>query len=239
MSGAGSTSTSTPTSTPTSGAPIVRVLAADVDRFRGRRAGLVRLLRDTAPDVALLHRVPTHPLSGHRLGALASDVGLVVVAGGRVAHGAALLTSLRVEPVRTVTHSGAGGGLVLATVRLTGGQRFRLATVDAPGDDAAAAAVAAHLIALLGEDDQTLPTVVAGPLGGTAAGDTLARRLADLTPGAAPTSPAAEPVRRLLGLLGVGADAVPLGLPGEPGRRPALLAKVLPARPTLVQVTLG
>ena len=228
--------------TPVPGRPTVRVLAADVDRFRGSRAGLVRLLRDTAPDVALLHRVPTHPLSGHRLGALASDVGLVVVAGGRIAHGAALLTSLRVEPVLTDTHSGTGGGLVLATVRLTGGQRFRLATVDARGDDAAAAAVAAHLIALLAEHEdggKPLPVVVAGPLGGTAAGDTLARRLVDLTPGAPPTSPAAEPVRRPSGLLGSDVDAVPIGLPGEPGRRPVLLASVLPARPTLIEVTLG
>lgn len=222
-------------------ATVVRVLAADVDRFRGSRAGLLRLLRDAAPDVALLHRVPTHPLSGHRLGALASDVGLVVVGGGRAARGAAVLTSLRVDARSTTAHSGAGGGLVLSTVRLTGGQTFRVATVDARGDDADAAAVAAHLLALLGPSDGPgtgLPTVVAGPLPGTAAGDTLASLLADLTPGATPTSPAAEPVRRPLGLVGRDADVRQLGLPGEPGRRPVLLAAVLPARPTLVELAL-
>lgn len=82
-----------------SAGPTVRVLAADVDRFRGSRAGLVRLLRDCAPDVALLHRVPTHPLSGHRLGALASDVGLVVVGGGRAAAGSAGPRTDREAPV--------------------------------------------------------------------------------------------------------------------------------------------
>lgn len=227
--------------------PTVRVLAADVDRFRGSRAGLVRLLRETAPDVVLLHRVPTHPLSGHRLGALASDTGLVVVGGGRASHGAALLTSLRVDPGGTTTHGGAGGGLVLTTGRLTGRQSFRVAVVDARGDDADAAAVAAHLLALLagsrtgtGTGTGTgLPTVVSGPLPGTAAGDTLAALLPDLTPGATPTSPAAEPVRRPLGLLGTDADVRVLALPGEPGRRPVLLAKVLPARPVLVELTLG
>lgn len=216
----------------------VRVLAADVDRFRGSRAGLLRLLRDAAPDVALLHRTPTHPLSSHRLGALASDVGLVMTAGGRSAAGACVLTSLRVEPDATATHSGAGGGLALVDARLTRGERFRLAVLDARGEDADQVAVAAHLMSLLDEAGEQLPTVVAGPLPGTAVGDALRRRFTDLTPAAAPTSPAAEPVRRPLGLLGHGVQAGPVTLPGEPGRRPVLLAKVLPARPTLVEVTL-
>jgi hypothetical protein len=214
------------------------VLAADVDRFRGSRAGLVRLLRDVAPDVALLHRVPTHPLSGHRLGGLASDVGLVVVGGGRRAGGAAMLVSLRVQARATTTHRGAGGGVVVSTLFLTGGQTFRVATVDASGDDTGSAAVAAHLLGVLDAPDARVPTLVAGPLPGTAAGDTLASLLSDLTPGAAPTSPASAPVRRPLGLVGRDAEVRLLGLPGEPGRRPVLLSQVLPARPTLVELTL-
>ncbi|MFC3688402.1 hypothetical protein [Aquipuribacter hungaricus] len=230
---------STAPATPGAGpAPTVRVLAADVDRFRGSRAGLVRLLRDTAPDVVLLHRGPAHPLGGHRLGSLASDTGLVVVGGGRQAGGAAVLTSLRVDTRGTTTYRGHGGGLVLTGARLVGGQAFRLAVVDARGDDADAASVAAHLLALLAEDGSGLPTVVAGPLPGTAAGDTLASRLVDLTPGATPTSPAADPKRRLLGLVGSDADVRPVPLPGEPGRRPVLLAKVLASRPTLVELRL-
>lgn len=225
-------------------AQTVRVLALDVEGFRGSRAGLVRLLREAAPDVALLHRVPTHPLSGHRLGALASDVGLVVSAGGRRSAGAAVLTSLRVEPVRTVTHADAGGGLVMVTSRLTSGRRLRLATLDARGADTDQAALAAHLLSVLAQDDalegdaSALPTLVAGPLPGATAGDVLQRRLTDLTPGAPPTTPASEPVRRPLGLVGEHAEVVPLPLPGEPGRRPVLLAKVLPSRPTLVELTL-
>lgn len=217
----------------------VRVLAADVDRFRGRRAGLVRLLRDTAPDVALLHRVPTHHLSSHRLGALASDVGMVVTAGGRDAAGAAVLTTLRVEPASTTVHSGEGGGTALVSARLTAGQRFRLAVLDTSGPDTDQVAVVAHLLSLLGRPDEQVPTVVAGALPGTAVGDALQRRFTDLTPTSAPTSPAAEPVRRPLGLLGEHVRARQVQLPGEPGRRPVLLAEVLPARPTLVEVTLA
>ncbi len=215
----------------------LRVLAADADRFRGSRGGLVRLLREVAADVVLLHRVPTHPASSHRLGALGSDVGLLVGAGGRAAGGAAVLTTLRVEPTTTTVFRGAGGGIALLAGRLTGGQRFRVATVDARGDDADQAALAAHLLSLVGPADG-VPTLVAGPLPGTAAGDTLARHLADLTPGAGPTSPAAEPRRRPLGLLGADVAARGLELPGEPGRRPQLLSRVLPARPTLVEVDL-
>lgn len=216
----------------------LRVLAADVDRFRGNRGGLLRLLRDSGADVALLHRVPTHPASSHRLGALGSDVGMVLGAGGRASSGAAVLTTLRVEPTSTAVFRGAGGGLALVTARLTGGQTFRVATVDARGGEADQAALAAHLVSLLGRPDG-VPTVVAGPLPGTAAGDTLARRLQDLTPDAAPTAPADVPSARPLGLLGGDVHAVEVALPGEPGRRPELMSRVLPARPTLVDVTLG
>ncbi len=216
----------------------LRVLAADVDRFRGNRAGLVRLLRETAPDVALLHRVPTRLASSHRIGGLASDVGLIVTAGGRAAAGAAVLTSLRVEPTATSVLAGDGGGLALVQARLVAGQRFRLATVDTRGEDADQVAVVAHLLSLLGAADG-VPTVVAGPLPGVAAGDALARHLADLTPGAAATSPAGSPLRRPLGLLGRDVQARRVGLPGEPGRRPELLRRVLAARPTLVELTLG
>jgi hypothetical protein len=218
--------------------PTVRVLAADVDRFRGNRAGLLRVLRDAAPDVALLHRVPTHPLSGHRLGALASDVGLVVAAGGRASGGAAVFTSLRLEPVATEVHAGAGGGLAVVTARLTGGQRLHLATVDTHGDEVDQVAVAAHLSALLGPPDGR-PTLVAGPLAGGAAGDALSHRFADLTPDLEADEPADRPRYRRLGLLGRDADARPIALPGEPGRRPELLAAVMPARPILVEVTLA
>ncbi|MGJ7441396.1 hypothetical protein [Aquipuribacter sp. MA13-6] len=220
-----------------SAVPTVRVVAADVNRFRGSRGGLLRLLRDTAADVALLHRVPVHLASSHRLGALGSDVGLVVGAGGRASGGAAVLVSLRVEPTSTTVFRGAGGGLAVVTARLTGGQQLRVATLDVRGDEADQAALAAHLVSLLAADG--VPTVVAGPLPGTTAGDTLGRRLRDLTPDAAATTPAERPSSRPLGLLGCDVQAVGLALPGEPGRRPELLARVLPARPTLVEVTLG
>lgn len=219
-------------------ATTVRVLAADVNRFRGSRGGLLRLLRESAPDVALLHRVPVHPASSHRLGALGSDVGLVVGAGGRASGGAAVLVSLRVEPTSTTVFRGAGGGLAVLTARLTGGQQLRVATVDVRGDEADQAALAAHLVSLLSGRDG-IPTAVAGPLPGTTAGDTLGRRLRDLTPGAAATAPADRPSGRPLGLLGCDVQAVEVPLPGEPGRRPELLARVLPSRPTLVEVTLA
>lgn len=219
------------------GAPTVRVLAADVDRFRGNRAGLLRLLREVGPDIALLHRVPTHPLSGHRLGGLASDAGLVVAAGTKASGGAAVFTTLRIEPVDVTVHVGRGGGAALVQARLTGGQRLHVGTVDAHGNHYDAVAVADTVASLLGPAD-SVATLVAAPLPGSAAGDVLSRTLVDLTPGAPATSPADRPVGRPLGLLGRDAEVRPLELPGEIGRRPALLGRVLPSRPTLVEVTL-
>jgi hypothetical protein len=215
----------------------VRVLALDVDRLRRSRAGLVRVLRDVLPDVALLHRVPTHPFSGHRIGTVAADTGLVVTVAGKAAGGAAVLTSLRCEPTDTEVFAGPGGGMALAALRLTDGRRFRVATVDTHGADADEAAVVAHLVALLGPPDGT-PTVVAGDLPGSAGGDALRRRFADLTPGAGPTAPADVPRSRPRGFLGQDAAARALDLPGEPGARPQLLHAVTPSRPVLVELLL-
>lgn len=221
-----------------SGAPdVLRVLAMDVHRFRGSRGGLVRLLRDAAPDVALLHRVPTHPLSGHRLGALASDTGLLVACAGADAGGAAVFASLRVEADRCRRHRGPGGGLAVVDARLTSGRTLRLVTVDASGDATDQADLVRHLVSVLGPAEGT-PTVVAGPLPGTSAGSSLRARFADLTPDAVPTTPADTPTHRPLGLLGQDVDARALDLPGEPGRRPELLARVGPSRPVLVELTL-
>ncbi|WP_336922660.1 hypothetical protein [Aquipuribacter sp. SD81] len=228
------TGTTVPATVPTS----VRVLAVDVDRFRRSRAGLVRLLRETRPDVALLHRVPTHPFSGHRVGGLASDVGLVVAVSGRDSAGAAVLTSLRLSPDGTEALAGPGGGMALATLRLTDGRRLRAATVTTRGGDADQAGVAAHLLALLGPPDD-VPTVVAGDLPGTAGGDALARRLDDLTPGAAPTAPAGTPRTRPRGLLGHAATVRQVALPGAIGARPDLLGKVVAERPVVVDLLLS
>ncbi|MFC5382263.1 hypothetical protein [Aquipuribacter nitratireducens] len=218
-------------------AATVRVLALDVDRLRGSRPGLLRVLRDTAPDVALLSHVPVHPLSRHRLGALASDVGLLVAVGGPETAGAAVLVSLRAEPTATQTYRGGGGGAALAELRLTAGQRFRVGVVDTRGDDEARATAAGDVLALLGPGDDT-PTVLAGDLPGSAGGDVLARRLADLTPGTGATTPADRPRVRPRGLLGGAATARPLDLPGAVGARPDLLSRVTPSRPDLVELVL-
>lgn len=216
----------------------IRAISLHVDRFRGRRAALLRLLRDTAPDVACLHRVPRHPLSSTRLGLLASDTGMVVAGGGRLSAGAAVLTTLRVDVQEAVVHKGAGGGLVLAPGRLLDGQRFQVATLDPRGDVADQQALAAHLLALLGAGRG--PAVVASPLGtGVPVHEMLATELVDLTPDAPATTPAQQPRTREHGLLGRGVHARLLPLPGAIGERPELLATVAVHRPVLVEVTLG
>lgn len=218
--------------------PTLRVASIHVDRFRGRRSALLRLLRDTAPDVALLHRVPRHPLSSSRLGALASDVGMVVAGGGRPAAGAAVLTTLRLDVQGATVYRAAGGGLVLAPAQLVDGSRIQVATIDPRGAVADQQALAAHLLGLLGPSGT--PTVVACPLGpGVPVADSLAALLRDLTPDGPATTPAEDPVRREHGLLGSAVCAEVLALPGDIGRAPELLALIAVHRPVLVEISLG
>ncbi|NAZ87703.1 endonuclease/exonuclease/phosphatase family protein [Kineococcus indalonis] len=58
---------------------------------------LREVLRAVDADVVCLQEVPTHPFAGHRLGDLAADVGLWVVASGREGAGTAVLTAPRVD----------------------------------------------------------------------------------------------------------------------------------------------
>ena len=217
----------------------LRILSLHVDRFRGRRAALLRVLRDTAPDIACLHRVPLRPLSATRLGVLASDTGMVVAGGGRLSAGAAVLTTLRVGVQEATVHRSPGGGFVLAPCRLLDGSRLQVATVDPRRSVGDQQALAAQLLALLGAVDAG-SAVVASPLGtGVPVHEMLATELADLTPGAPPTTPAEQPRTREHGLLGRGVHARLLPLPGAVGERPELLSTVAVHRPVLVEVDLG
>ena len=219
--------------------PTLRILSLHVDRFRGRRAALLRLLRDTAPDVACLHRLPRHPLSGTRLGALASATGMVVVGGGRLSAGAAVLTTLRVDVQDATVRRSPGGGFVLAPCRLLEGSGLQVATVDPRGAVADQQALAAELLARLGAGDPG-PAVVASPLGtGVPVHEMLAAELDDLTPDAPATTPAQRPRTREHGLLGRDVRARLLTLPGAVGERPELLSTVALHRPVLVEVDLG
>ena len=81
-------------------------------------AALRRILVEGAADVWCLQEVPTHPLAAHRLGDLAADVGLWVVAAGAAGAGTAVLAAARVD-VR------AGAVRALPTPRLRGRRLVR------------------------------------------------------------------------------------------------------------------
>ncbi|WP_432523704.1 endonuclease/exonuclease/phosphatase family protein [Kineococcus sp. SYSU DK006] len=75
----------------------LRVASANVRELLDDTRALRALLREVAADVVCLQEVPTHPLAVHRLGDLASDVGLWVAAAGAAGAGTAVLTAARVD----------------------------------------------------------------------------------------------------------------------------------------------
>ncbi len=228
----------------------LRVLSLDVDRLRGRRAAVLRVLRETAPDVACLHRVPTHEFSGHRLGTLAADAGLLVAVGGRPC-GVAVLTALRVDVPLTWTRRRGRGSYALAGVRPLGASTTWVAALDVAGDPRARAALAGELLADLaaraghpGEAAKpaVAPLLVSAPLtAGDPAAEVLLGTLSEVAvpagseaPGAAGVAQGAGATR--LGLLSRDVAVSGLPLPGEIGRHPEHLRFVGPLAPVVAEV---
>ncbi|WP_432507494.1 endonuclease/exonuclease/phosphatase family protein [Kineococcus arenarius] len=75
----------------------LRVATCNVRELLDDGRALREVLRAAAADVLCLQEVPTHPLAVHRLGDLATDTGLQVVAAGRAGAGAAVLAAARVD----------------------------------------------------------------------------------------------------------------------------------------------
>ncbi|WP_432571464.1 endonuclease/exonuclease/phosphatase family protein [Kineococcus sp. SYSU DK005] len=75
----------------------LRVATVNVRELLDDGRVLREVLRAAGADVVCLQEVPTHPLAGHRLGDLAADAGLWVVASGRAGAGTAVLAASRVD----------------------------------------------------------------------------------------------------------------------------------------------
>ena len=108
----------------------IRVLTYSLRHLRGDPAAVARVVRAVSPDVACLQQLPQHPLSGHRIGALAMACGLLWSGGGEPTGGAAVLTSLRLDQLRT------HGGRLPVRRRLARSRGYASATVAVPAGPA-------------------------------------------------------------------------------------------------------
>ncbi|MFY1637355.1 endonuclease/exonuclease/phosphatase family protein [Solwaraspora sp. WMMB335] len=79
----------------------LRVLSYNIHGQRDARRALAEVVREIAPDVAILQEGPRRLRWRHRCAALADDFGMVVGGGGLPALGNLLLTTLRVRVRRT------------------------------------------------------------------------------------------------------------------------------------------
>jgi len=145
----------------------MRVLTYNVRSLRDDTAEVVRLIRQSAPDVVCVQEAPRFARWRSKCAALAADSGLTVVTGGRAAGAMLLLAHLRVEVVRRrdVLLTKAPGrhqrGLALAHLRL-GGADVVAASMHL---DVVASERLRHLPEVLAHLDAfagTLPVVLAG-----------------------------------------------------------------------------
>ncbi|KYH44041.1 endonuclease/exonuclease/phosphatase family protein [Branchiibius sp. NY16-3462-2] len=81
----------------TRAADVVRVASYNIHALKNDRVALRRVVVAIAPDVLLLQEVPRHPLSSHRIAALAADFGLTWSGGSRGRTSTTVMTSLRVD----------------------------------------------------------------------------------------------------------------------------------------------
>ena len=83
------------------GSVVLRVLSYNIRSVRDDTAALSRVIRACAPDLVLLQEAPRFFRWRKKLARLASQSGLVILAGGAPAAGPALLCSLRAAVERT------------------------------------------------------------------------------------------------------------------------------------------
>lgn len=80
---------------------VVKVLSYNVRSMRDHTAALARVMRQVAPDVAIIQEAPRFLRWRSQCAALARRAGLVVVTGGRASGANLVLSSLAVEVVAT------------------------------------------------------------------------------------------------------------------------------------------
>ncbi|SHG59782.1 hypothetical protein SAMN05443575_2346 [Jatrophihabitans endophyticus] len=124
--------------------PSLRLLRVDADALSGDRHALARLIAEARPDVACVHGAPSLLRWRSACAAIAREAGLVVVAGGRTAGGALLLSTLGVD-VEVARELGFAPrrrfrgprppGAAIAAMRV-GGRPFVVAAARLHGDPA-------------------------------------------------------------------------------------------------------
>ncbi len=180
----------------------LRLMTWNVRSLRDDREAIMRVLRESAPDVLFVQEAPRFVRAQAKLAALAREAGLVVASGGRPAAGVALLTTLRVDvedPASTLlTKTARLHQRGFASARLTHGDHSFVAASVHLGLDAYERRQHAREIAqLLGQGQ----SVIAGDFNETSGGlawQTLADGRRDVGAGAdLPTFSAKSPRRRI------------------------------------------
>ncbi|WP_432495105.1 endonuclease/exonuclease/phosphatase family protein [Kineococcus auxinigenes] len=217
----------------------LRVATCNVRELLDDSRALREVLRAAAADVLCLQEVPTHPLAAHRLGDLAADAGLQVVAAGRAGAGTAVLAAGRVDvraaavralptPRLRARRPVRRRGTAEALVRVVAGAGWSVPvlvrSVHLGLDAAERVDHALRLLPDAGAAGRGAPLVLAGDLNeepGGPARAVLTSRLSDaaeLAGGAFATFPARAPRRRIDAVLADGRLAVTaVGTPGVQG----------------------
>ena len=176
----------------------MRVLTWNVRSLRDDPRGVARVLREVAPDIALIQEAPRLWRWRSKCARLARESGLVVVTGGRPAAGNLLLCAMRVRvesssdvllPKRPRLHR---RGAVVAVLDV-GGQRLSVLGTHLDLDPTARLGSALRLresaYDLIGADVNEEP---GGP-----AWTALSRGMVDAAAGLGPTFSVASPRRRI------------------------------------------
>ncbi len=178
----------------------------NVRSLRDDREAVVRVLRQSAPDVLFVQEAPRFLRAQAKLAALARQSGLVVAAGGRPAAGVALLTTLRIDVDEPANHLLTKTPRLhqrgLAMARLTLGDRSFVGGSIHMGLDAVERRQhATEIVERVGQDC----SIVAGDLNETSSGpawQTLAIGRRDVGADAdLPTFSAKNPRRRIDAIL--------------------------------------
>jgi endonuclease/exonuclease/phosphatase family metal-dependent hydrolase len=222
----------------------LRVLSWNVHGLRDDRRTLAQVVRSLDPDVMCVQEAPKYFRWRAKCAALARDCGLLYVTGGGTTGGSALLAHLRVDVKRTaeVCLSRQWGwparGVAAAVVAKDGAQ-LAVASIHLPLEPAPRLEHARRVLRLL-DTSGAAHTLAAGDINerpGHAAWQAFHDGgLRDLGPGSGPTFPAADPQKRIDGVLASGqvevVDYRVVDLPGverASDHRPVLVTVRVPA----------